>query len=245
MVDDHSSDEGPTKLLQLVEGDSRFTLVVNTLPKTHSGPAAARNLALSLVSTDLVAFCDVDDIWHPQKLQIQIAFHCLQQLDLSVSAYGRFFAGQFTSPIRNVVCPPSSLTLGELLGRNPIPMLTVIVNTDLARSGFRQVPHEDFLFWLELFRENPLLRYGCTPYILSFYCIHHDSLSGKKVQMPFWAYRVFREFGESRITSLIYLLSWALDHIGFKIASATSLSPTQCPLNELLARPPLRSKQGG
>lgn len=244
MVDDQSSDDGPTKLLQLVEGDSRFTLVDNTLPKTHSGPASARNFALSLVSTDLVAFCDVDDIWHPQKLEIQVAFHCLKQLDLSVSAYGRFLAGQSSSPIRNVVCPPPCLTLGELLGRNPIPMLTVILNADLARSGFRQVPHEDFLFWLELFRENPTLRYGCSPYMLSFYCLHQDSLSGKKSHMPFWAYRVFREFGESRITSLIYLLSWALDHISFQIASATSLCQTQYSLNELLAMPPLHLKQG-
>ncbi len=46
---------------------------VDCLRQTNAGQAAARNRALELASTELVAFLDADDIWHPRKLEWQIA----------------------------------------------------------------------------------------------------------------------------------------------------------------------------
>ena len=213
MVDDGSSDGGPELLNDLVAVDSRFLLISNTNPKRGPGPASARNCALALVQTDYVAFCDVDDLWHPEKLERQLTFHTFNQLDLSVSAYGRFHDNEMHAPLKSIVCPPLTLRSGTLRGRNPIPMLTVIVSAEIVKEGFQEVAHEDFLFWLQLFKNHASIRYGCLPIVLAFYCIHSENVSRQKLIMPLWTYRVFRSFGKTRLSSLANVATWLVDHL--------------------------------
>ena len=239
MVDDGSSDGGPELLSDLVADDSRFLLISNTNPKYGPGPASARNCALGLVQTDYVAFCDVDDLWHPDKLQRQLKFHRSNQLDLTVSAYARFIDGQLDQPPQRIVCPPEKLVFRDLFGHNPIPMLTVILSADLARTGFSEVAHEDFLFWLDLFKARPSIRYGCLPEILAYYCIHQKSLSSRKLVMPFWAYRVFRNAGQTRSSSIYFLTVWFMHHFWSRLLSLTSSKIVRIPVRNLLAMPPL------
>ena len=239
MVDDGSSDGGPELLSYLVADDSRFLLISNTNPKYGHGPASARNCALALVQTDYVAFCDVDDLWHPQKLERQLQFHRSNQLDLTVSAYARFIDGQLHQPPQCIVCPPDRLVFRDLFGRNPIPMLTVILNSELARTGFSEVAHEDFLFWIELFKARPSIRYGCLPEILAFYCIHQNSLSSYKAVMPFWAYRVFRNSGQTRSRSVYFMTMWGMDHFCGRLLALRSSKSVRIPVRNLLATHPL------
>ena len=239
MVDDGSSDGGPELLSDLVATDSRFLLISNTNPKHGHGPASARNCALALVQTDYVAFCDVDDLWHPEKLQRQLKFQRSHQLDLTVSAYARFIEGQIDQPPQRIVRPPEKLEFRDLFGRNPIPMLTVILNAELIRTGFSEVAHEDFLFWLELFKARPTIRYGCLPEILAFYCIHQQSLSSYKAVMPFWAYRVFRNSGQSRSRSVYSLTMWGIDHLWGSLLALRSPKSVRIPVRQLLAMHPL------
>ena len=239
MVDDASSDGGPALLAELVADDLRFQLISNTNPKHWPGPASARNCALARVETEYVAFCDVDDLWHPNKLERQLAFQCTHNLELTVSAYARFIDGQLDQPPQRVVCPPEHVVFRDLFGQNPIPMLTVILSADLARIGFSEVAHEDFLFWLELFKGHPSIRYGCLPEILAFYCIHQRSLSSQKAVMPLWSYRVFRKSGQSRRRSLISLFLWGMDHIFNRVSALRGSVGFRLSIGELLATPPL------
>ncbi|UPM49209.1 glycosyltransferase [Synechococcus sp. A10-1-5-1] len=243
MVDDGSSDGGPSFLAELVADDPRFQLISNTNLRQWPGPASARNCALAHVTTDYVAFCDVDDLWHPQKLERQLAFHCSNNLELTVSAYARFIDGQIDQPPQRVVCPPAQLVSRDLFGHNPIPMLTAILSADLARIGFSEVSHEDFLFWLDLFKARPSIRYGCLPEILAFYCIHPRSLSSQKAAMPFWAYRVFRNSDQSRCRSLFSLFFWVMDHILSRVLALRSSVGARLSIEELLGRPPLLLKR--
>ena len=244
MVDDGSSDGGPAFLAELVADDPRFQLIINTNLKHWPGPASARNCALTFVQTDYVAFCDVDDLWHPEKLERQLNFHCSNHFDLTVSAYARFIDGQIDQPPQRVVCPPAELVFRDLFGQNPIPMLTVILSADLARIGFSEVAHEDFLFWLELFKTRPSIRYGCLPEILAFYCIHQRSLSSQKAVMPFWAYRVFRNSGQSRHRSLFSLFFWGIDHILSRVPALSGSVGVGLSIGELLVMPPLHLRRG-
>ena len=239
MVDDSSSDGGPELLGDLVADDSRFLLISNTNPKHWPGPASARNCALALVQTDYVAFCDVDDLWHPDKLQRQMKFHRSNQFDLTVSAYARFIDGQLDQPPQRIVCPPQKLVFRDLFGLNPIPMLTVILSADLARTGFSEVAHEDFLFWLELFKARPSIRYGCLPEVLAYYCIHQKSLSSHKVVTPFWAYRVFRNSGQTPIRSMYFLILWGMDHLLDRALALIRHNDVTTSTWSLLAIPPL------
>ena len=39
----------------------------------HAGPGAARNVGILAARAPLIAFCDADDLWHPDKLARQQA----------------------------------------------------------------------------------------------------------------------------------------------------------------------------
>ena len=69
LIDDGSSDKSVYKIKKIISNDSRFFLIKGKYKKISKGPSEARNFGLKFVKTDLVAFCDIDDLWHYQKLE--------------------------------------------------------------------------------------------------------------------------------------------------------------------------------
>jgi len=65
IVDDGSTDE-TAELARSLGKDIRYAY------QRNSGPAAARNKGLEMARGDIIAFLDVDDLWPPNKLQIQV-----------------------------------------------------------------------------------------------------------------------------------------------------------------------------
>ena len=89
-----------------------------------------------------------------------------QQLDLTLSAYARLLAVSLIILRSELFAHPRSWCQ-DLISHNPFPMLTVILSADLARTGFSEVAHEDFFFWLELFKARPSNRYLCLKFLLT------------------------------------------------------------------------------
>jgi glycosyltransferase involved in cell wall biosynthesis len=69
IVDDFSSDGTEKIIFDHFKNESR--IIYRKLPK-NSGPAVARNTAISISSGELIAFLDSDDEWLPRKLKIQV-----------------------------------------------------------------------------------------------------------------------------------------------------------------------------
>lgn len=245
LVDDQSTDDGPLIAVQSVDGDDRFRLLSFSGSKAFPGPAAVRNFALAHVTTCLVAFCDVDDLWHPLKLERQLAFHSSHELDLSVTGYWRFRdASNF--PVVTNRCPPEALSYRKLFGGNPIPMLSVIVRSDFLKDGMPEIRHEDFALWLDMFRNNPGLRYGCLPEGLAFYRLHSGSITSHRWKMPCWALAVFRRQGLSPLALFQAMLLWSFSQLRQLVLSFQVFrDSSQMSLSVLLERPPVRLRQGG
>lgn len=68
IISDSSTDDTHNKVKSI--NDSRIKLII--LEKNSGLPAVPRNHGLKLSKGDLIAFCDDDDIWLPNKLQEQV-----------------------------------------------------------------------------------------------------------------------------------------------------------------------------
>lgn len=66
VVDDGSTDE-------TVAIARRFAPLTQVLQQPNKGPAAATNLGLANVKTPIIAMVDADDLWHPEKMELQLA----------------------------------------------------------------------------------------------------------------------------------------------------------------------------
>lgn len=65
---------------------------LNYARQNNAGPAAARNRGLDLAQGEFIAFLDADDLWHPEKLQRQMArFQARSELGYCVAHVQNFW----------------------------------------------------------------------------------------------------------------------------------------------------------
>jgi teichuronic acid biosynthesis glycosyltransferase TuaG len=149
IAEDCGPDATKEIVLSLAQSDPRIKLL--EMPE-NGGPAMARNLALSAARGRWLAFLDSDDLWQPEKLERQLAFHKAHQgAVISFTGFCRINAnGNY---IGNYISAPATLDYRGLLGNTAIATSTVIV--DRYESGeFRMLRtyYDDFACWLELLK---------------------------------------------------------------------------------------------
>ena len=69
IVDDGSTEIGVEEVQKQFKGKAQWLLL------EHDGVSAARNQGARMAKGDWIAFLDSDDLWHPEKLAKQMAFH--------------------------------------------------------------------------------------------------------------------------------------------------------------------------
>ncbi len=144
-IDDGSQDHTHSILIGAALTDPRIRLLDNP----GKGPAAARNLAMTMARGELIAFCDADDLWKPEKLARKAHFMADPNID---GMYGRvaFFDGMRSSSVSSVSQGP--LGVHALLGENPVcTMSNVVLRREVFRAtgGFNpDMVHNEDLEWL-------------------------------------------------------------------------------------------------
>lgn len=212
IVDDGSSDNTYDILLSLTHNDKRFLILTNPSPDRLTGPSTARNIALKHANSSLIAFCDIDDLWHPYKLQFQTAFHVTNNLDISVTGFAHFKQSP-TSPIRDICVPPPTINPRDFIGPNPIPLLTVLIKRSALIYDFPDCRHEDLALWIKLFTSNLNVKCACLPFVLSFYRLHNLNITSNKTKMIRWTYQAYRCSGFNPFLSTLLLFSWLSGHV--------------------------------
>lgn len=152
IVDDCSPDDTAATVERAAAGDPRVRLIRQ--PR-NGGPAAARNAALDAATGRWIAFLDSDDLWLPDKLQVQIEFQRTAGCKLSFTEFRRI-TGDGTS-VGRLIEVPDRLDYSALLCNTAIATSTVIV--DRAASGpfrMKRTYYDDFACWLELLKPGGL-----------------------------------------------------------------------------------------
>ncbi len=218
VIDDCSTDGTRDEVSALAESESRIRLIA--LEKNFGGPAGPRNVGVRSARADLVAFLDSDDIWHPDKLKIQLAavedvsnaFVCSGMVD---------FADESTLRFEPIGCVKRDrITYWRQSVRAQIPTSSVLVSRALLlKTPFWEDPAykavEDYHCWLRILQlvdhceklKAPLLCYRKS----------EGQISGSKLMMMKKVLRVHREFpGRSLLTAYVYTLTHVLGGFYFR-----------------------------
>lgn len=148
VADDCSPDNTRERVGDWARKDPRVRLLAL---ERNGGPALARNAALEAARGRWIAFLDSDDLWLPEKLEQQLAFHKEWKSPLTFTGFRRITSDGMRTG--RYVQPPKSLNYRQALGRTAIATSSVII--DRAVTGdvrMKPVYYDDFACWLEILR---------------------------------------------------------------------------------------------
>jgi glycosyltransferase involved in cell wall biosynthesis len=186
VCDDGSTDGSREYTSELSSRDPRFRLL--TGPR-FGFPAGPRNRGIATARAEWVAFLDDDDLWHPAKLERQVALASDPNVDAVAAALAMF--EESTPPDwvpHDPHAPVTQLALeGILLHRQPYPSTaSVMVRRSRLRQvgGFAEHPAyravEDYDLWSRL-GALPSFRWLWVPDQLAAYRVNGgDSISAWK-----------------------------------------------------------------
>lgn len=201
VIDDCSTDN----TCAVVEGFMVAEPRIKLIKLAQNGRVAnARNIGLDNANGKYIAFLDSDDIWLDNKLAVQISFMEQNQLPMTFCAYRRIDeGGKVISRLINV---PTSVDYSQLLSHNVIIFTTsVTLKTAIGNLRFKKVGHEDWVFWLDLFKQG-YKGYGIKQE-LALYRIRKGSVSNNKIKAAGFTWKIYRETEQLSLIRSIYHFS--------------------------------------
>lgn len=185
VVDDGSTDSTARAVERVDPGRRKLRL----LKQKNAGVAAARNAGIDAASGDFIAPIDADDIWHPEKIERQMA----AMTDKPDSGFVYTWFRPIDSASRVIGPCAHPLVEGRAFHRHLAWNFvsngsSVLVPARLAKSlRYDASLHEagvggceDYLFQLEIARRRPV---SCVRGFLTGYRRHGGTLSGNPLRM--------------------------------------------------------------
>lgn len=208
IINDQSTDDSLNIASNFL--DNRITLLSN---ERNIGVASSRNKGTELAQGRFIAFLDSDDIWLPNKLQVQLeAFHNNPGTVLICSSYDVFseIAGKIT--VRKTRIPSECISYDQLLRTNSIGCLTAIYDSSVAGKFYMpKCGHEDYALWLYILRKTRTTCYGIKE-TLAMYRAGHSSLSSNKFKMAKKQWLIYRTNEGISITKSLLLMCTYMIH---------------------------------
>ena len=186
IVDDCSTDNTDDVVKEYLT-DTRIRYIKN---EKNSGAAISRNRALREAKGRWIAFLDSDDLWHPKKLEKQIAFmeengYAFTYTDYMIQLNGQWIPYVYTGP----------KVVNRTMMYNYCYFSTITVMYDREKIGLVQIAdlrkNNDYAMWLQIIEKSNCYR---LPECLSYYIKHEGSVSsGSKLKLIKWHYILFRK----------------------------------------------------
>lgn len=184
IVDDCSTDNSRKIVREYEKKDIRIILIESEI--NFGGPAKPRNIGVSNSRGEYIAFLDSDDVWHEDKLKIQINYMIDNNLnfsstnitninDMSINIDSKSKILDFIRKNRD------KATICDLIKHNFIATSSVIVDQKII-STFNEstdlISVEDLCLWLEILKD-PNVKYKYLDEKLLKYRVLNNSVSDR------------------------------------------------------------------
>lgn len=188
IVDDVSTDATCSIVEAFAKSENRIQLFTK---KSHSGIASSRNQAISAARGQYLAFLDADDVWYPEKLQVQLQFMSDKNISFSFSSYDCIDEAGYR--LDKSVLVRQNLDYEAYLRNTIIGCSTVMIDKD--KVGNVVVPDyrtsEDTATWLDILKKG-YVAYAIEQPLVS-YRIRRQSASSNKLKASSDLWKVYRK----------------------------------------------------
>lgn len=188
IVDDASTDQTAATIRKIAAQDNRIRFVEKP---THSGIADTRNQCIQMAQGHYLAFLDADDLWHPEKLEVQLQFMTEQKIGFCYSSYDCI--DENGASLNKIIKAANNLNYEQYLRNTIIGCSTVMV--DIQKVGSISVPDfrtsEDTATWLDLLKKGFVAYAINLP--LTSYRIRKNSASSNKLKAAADLWKVYRQ----------------------------------------------------
>lgn len=202
IVDDGSTDNTIDLVKEKIKKDKRVKLLINDI---NIGAAKSRNKAIKVAAGRYIAFLDSDDLWLPNKLEVQVNFMEEKRLSFSFTSY-QFINENGVSLNKTVKVPPQ-ITYNELLKNTIIGCLTVMI--DISKLGKITMPdirtRQDTAMWLKILKSGEVA-YGIDEPLARYRKVG-NSLSSNKYKMAYKTWRMYRDVEKLSLMKTVYVFS--------------------------------------
>ena len=173
---------------KISELDSRINLIINN---QNLGVGQSRNKGIKHSNGEYIAFIDADDLWHQDKLLMQIEFMQSNNYYISHTSYDIINEKEDKISSRKV----KTLTYDQLLKSCDIGLSTVILKKNLLDDDtlFPELKtKEDYVLWLKITREGQKI--VALDKTLSKWRKCKISLSSSTIRKLIDGYNVYRKY---------------------------------------------------
>lgn len=194
VIDDVSKDNTTSIVEDYSTKDYRIKLI--KLEK-NGGAGVARNIGIKEAKGRYIAFLDSDDIWLPEKLEIQINFMNANGYGISFTAYE--LINEDSKTLNRLVRAVESLSMEDYIKNTIIGFSTSIIDRGLIKGELKFMNFriaEDLSFWINILGKG-YKAYGLDK-VLVQYRVHSNSLSANKFKSAkqiLYSYLFVHNFG--------------------------------------------------
>lgn len=205
VVDDASTDATLSIARTFARRDERVRVIPHT---TNCGVSASRKDGLANAKGRWVAILDSDDLWLPEKLEMQLSAQRETNADLIYTASAFIDEAGIRKPWCMRV--PKTVAYRSLLKQNIISNSSVLVRKELFETYFvnNDSMHEDFAVWLRMLKDGAVVRGVDQPLLI--YRIRTSSKSGDKLKSAVMSWNTYRYVGLNIPVSCYYMACYAI-----------------------------------
>lgn len=220
ITDDCSTDNTVEIVQGYMANDKRIKL--QRLEK-NSGAGICRNKSIEVAQGRYIAFCDSDDVWMPQKLEMQLRF--MEQKDCAL-AYSSYMIMDEQKNVLGVSVCMNRIDLASMKRDDGIGCLTAIYDTSKVGKMYMAPirKRQDWGLWLEILAKCKVA-YGLKE-PLAYYRVRTGSISNKKFALVKHNINVYRQI-------LKYSTLKAYLYFGFVFVPSYLLKKMRIRLNSL------------